>query len=212
MPAATFDFVKLTPGTVELGWRFDDILPKEASAAMSAMTGDEDFRTSFFSPRRTVSLAPFQIATRAVPWDSLFDNDDFIDTDNMAQACERVDAQLAPLGWRLPTEDELEAAAGGALFFWGNVIPEGIPYAQHTTFTQHHEKNEHGLMLNDDPYRIELVRSVCKMGDGGFSICGGEPWPIAWLALSPAYRTPDELLRTAWEEYLETIQVRPVLL
>ena len=209
---ADVEFIEMTPGTVELGWRFDGVLPKEAMTSMSEFAFGQDFRTLFFSPRRTVSVAPFRIATVAVPWDTLFTCDDFGEFANLEEACRRFQAELAKHGWRLPTEDEFEAAAGGELFAWGNEIPDGIPYGKLTTFTKHKEKTLRGLRLNDNPYNVELVSTAFKMGDGGVSICGGNDWPIAWLALSPTYRAPEEMVDTAFPEYLKSALLRPVLL
>jgi hypothetical protein len=207
-----FEFVNLSPGTVELGWRFDDVLPEKAAEAMSDFAFDRDFRTLFFSPRRTVSVAPFKIASIAVPWATLFDCDDYGDVANLQEACTRFESHLAEFGWRLPTEDEFEFAAGGELFAWGNEIPDGIPSGKHTTFTKHKDKTARGLRLNDDPYNVDLVSAVFKMGDGGVSICGGNDWPIAWLALSPTYRAPEDMVDTALSEYLAGALVRPVQL
>jgi hypothetical protein len=206
-----FEFIELTPTTAELGWRFDDVLPEEAMAVMTEFGFGEDFRTLFFSPRRTVSIDSFKIATIAVPWNSLVNCDNCRAAANLQEACSRINSQLAKLGLRLPTEDEFEIAAGGELFAWGNDIPDGIPYGKYTTFTKHRDKTPRGLRLNDDPYKVELVSSVFKMGDGGVSICGGNDWPIAWLTLSPSYRAPEELVDTALAEYLESALVRPVL-
>ena len=110
-----FEFIEMTPATLELGWRFDGVLPTQAAAAMSEFAFGHDFRTLFFSPRRTVSVAPFKIATMAVPWDTLLDCDDCMDVANLQEACGRINSQFAKLGWRLPTEDEFEIAAGGEL-------------------------------------------------------------------------------------------------
>ncbi len=82
-----FEFIEVTPGTVELGWRFDDVLPNEAADAMSEFAFGHEFRTLFFSPRRTVSVASFKIATMAVPWETLFDCDDCADVANLQEAC-----------------------------------------------------------------------------------------------------------------------------
>lgn len=207
-----FEFIEMTPSTVELGWRFDNVLPKQATESMSEFAFGHDFRTLFFSPPRTVSVAPFKIATTAVPWDTLLSCDDYGDVANVKEACGRFNAELAKYGWRLPTEDEFEIAAGGELFAWGNEIPDGIPYGKKTTFTRHKDKTSRGLRLNDYPYNVELVSTVFKMGDGGVSICGGNDWPIAWLALSPTYRAPEEMVANALPEYLESTLVRPVLL
>jgi hypothetical protein len=206
-----FEFIEITPGPVELGWRFDGVLPIEAADAMAEFALSDDFRTFFFSPRRTVTVPPFRIATTAVPWDTLFACDDYGDLANLAEACSRFETELAKLGWRLPTEDEFEIAAGGELFAWGNEIPDWIPYGKQT-FSRHKERTSRGLLLNDDPYQVELVSTVFKMGDGGVSICGGNNWPIAWLSLSPTYRVVDEMIEQALPEFLESSLVRPVLL
>src|SRR2546430_1990699 len=68
-----FEFIEMSPGTVELGWRFDSVLPKKVAETLSELDfgaghvaavaagrldrhgGPHDFRTLFFSPRRTVS-------------------------------------------------------------------------------------------------------------------------------------------------------------
>jgi formylglycine-generating enzyme required for sulfatase activity len=206
-----FEFVEIPGCIAELGWRFDDALPKQASAAMSEFAG-EDFRSLLFSPARTVSVKPFKIATTAVSWNKLFSCDDCEAVLSVKQACDQFNAKLAEFGWRLPTEDEFELAAGGELFAWGNEIPDGIPYGTHTTFTLHKDKTPRGLVLNDNPYNVELVSSAFKMGDGGVSICGGNAWPIAWLALAPTYRCPEEMIAGVLGEYLESTRVRPVLL
>jgi formylglycine-generating enzyme required for sulfatase activity len=206
-----FQFIEIPTATVDLGWRFDNVLPKQAAEAMSEFAG-EGFRSLFFSPARTVSVAAFKIATTAVPWNELFSCDDCEAVSSVQQACDQFNAKLAEFGWRLPTEDEFELAAGGELFAWGNEIPEGIPYGKETTFTRHKDKTPRGLVLNDNPYNVELVSTAFKMGDGGVSICGGDPWPIAWLALSPAFRCPEEMIAGVLGEYLESTRVRPVLL
>lgn len=207
-----FEFIEISPITVELGWRFDTVLPKAAEESMAEFAFGQDFRTLFFSPRRTVSVATFQIATCAVPWNELLSWEGDHAMDDLHDACQHVESELVKFGWRLPTEDEFEIAAGGELFAWGNEIPDGSPYPRGTRFTRHKDRNSSGLQLNDDPYKVELVSTAMKMGDGGVSICGGEPWPIAWLSLSPAYRTPKEMVYTAFPEYLETVLIRPVLL
>ena len=94
----------------------------------------------------------------AVPWEELFDCDDCADVANVQEACGRIESQLAKLGWRLPTEDEFEIAAGGELFAWGNEIPDGMPYGKHTTFTKHKNRTPRGLQLNDDPTKWNWYR------------------------------------------------------
>ncbi len=206
------DFIEFDPGTVELGWRFDDVMPEDAVAAMSDFAFEHDYRTLFFSPRRTVSIGRYRIAATSVPWDTLFDCEDYSETTSIADACRRFEARMAKHGWRLPTEDEFEFAAGGGLFWWGDEIPDGIPYGKGTSFTKHKDKTQRGLRLNDDPYNVEVVSNALKTGDGGVSICGGNDWPIAWLALSPSYRAPESLVDGCLPEYLETALVRPVIL
>jgi hypothetical protein len=207
-----FEFIEIACGHMELGWRFDHVLPKNAVESMSEFAFGNDFRTLFFSPRRSRTIPPFKIATIAVPWNALFTWDEFGPCQSLHEECRKVDSRLAKDGWRLPTEDEFEIAVGGDLFAWGNEIPDGIPSGKHTTFSKHKNKTSCGLRLNDNPYNVELVSTALKMGDGGVSICGGNDWPIAWLSLSPSYRTPKELYETALPEYLEPALVRPVLL
>jgi hypothetical protein len=119
---------------------------------------------------------------------------------------------MARHGWRLPTEDEFEFAAGGGLFWWGDEIPDGIPYGNHTTFTKHKYMATRSLRVNDNPYNVEIVSTALKTGDGGVSICGGNDWPIAWLALSPSYHVPESMIDGCLPEYLESALVRPVSL
>jgi hypothetical protein len=126
--------------------------------------------------------------------------------------CAHVEQRLAIDGLRVPTEDELEAAAGGSLFPWGTTIPEGIPYGNETTFVDHHRPQASGLVLNDDPYRMELTRCALKLGDGGAAICGDDRWPMAWLALSPSFRLTDADMVDCFPETLEATFVRPVKL
>lgn len=207
-----FEFIEVNAEKVELGWRYDRLLPAEAMEVMSEFWPAEEDLAMFFSPQRTVSLAPFKIATRAVPWEKLFDCDEILGCSSYREACQLIEAKLAKHGWRLPTEDEFEAAAGGELFAWGKEIPEGIPYGKRTSFSKHQVPTANGLFLNDNPYQVELVSTVFKMGDGGVSICGGYAWPIAWLTLAPSYRVPEEMIDGCWPEYLEEALVRPVLL
>ena len=178
---------------------------------MATFAFNRDFRTLLFSPRRTVSVAQFKIATIALPWKLFFSCDDYANVADLRDVCCRFESELEKVGWRLPTEDEFEIAAGGELFAWGNVIPDGIPYDNRTKFTKHKERTPRGLRLNDNPYNVELVSTALKMGDGGVSICGGEAWPIAWLSLSPAYRAPEDMFESVLPEYLETTLIRPVI-
>ncbi len=178
---------------------------------MATFAFNRDFRTLLFSPRRTVSVAQFKIATIALPWKLFLSCDDYANVADLRNVCCRFESELEKVGWRLPTEDKFEIAAGGELFAWGNVIPDGIPYDNRTKFTKHKERTPRGLRLNDNPYNVELVSTALKMGDGGVSICGGEAWPMAWLSLSPAYRAPEDMFESVLPEYLETTLIRPVI-
>jgi hypothetical protein len=51
-----------------------------------------------------------------------------------------------------------------------------------------------------------------KLGDGGEAICGGYPWPAAWLALAPSFRMLDDDVAPAFHEFLEGTYIRPVRL
>jgi hypothetical protein len=124
--------------------------------------------------------------------------------------CDLVEERLARDKLRLPTENELEAAAGGTLFPWGDQIPDGIPHERDTAFLEHKKPNAFGLHLLADPYKVELCRTALKFGDGGVAICGAEPWPIAWLALSPSFRLTDPDISHCFPETLEECYVRPV--
>ena len=96
------------------------------------------------------------------------------------------------------------------MFHWGDDIPDGFPHGSDTSFRRHLATNARGLVLNSDPYRIEIARAAFKLGDGGESICGGYPWPIAWLALSPSFRLVGDAVEELLAEFLEEARLRPV--
>lgn len=205
------EYCTVPSGMYDIGWRFDGALPDEVRSALDAFWAWPTLATSF-SPRRTAELAEYHIARESVSLEQLIG-----DPYELARrvtcirdVCDAVEAVLRPAGLRLPTEDELEAACGGELFWWGMRVPDGIPYGSETSFEDHRKQNARGIILNPDPYRVELVRECFKLGDGGEAICGGDPWPIAWLALSPSWRVDDAQVADLLAEHLETTFVRPV--
>jgi len=199
---------RIPSGTYALGWRHE--------LSSDAWSGVDDFlpRAAFmeaFSTAREVVLEGFEIQTRPTDVEGLLEDVDEEELDaieTLAQLCDVVDRRLAPSGWRLPTEDELEAALGGGLFAWGDHLPAGTPY-QPGDFELHRRPGPHGLVLPHDSYQVELVRSAFKLGDGGSAVCGGYPWPVAWLTLSPSARVPEELLDDVFV-WLENATVHPV--
>jgi hypothetical protein len=206
----TLAFIDLSPEIVVLGWRFDDVIPEDVVRAIEAYLGP-DFRSALFSPQRTQAIKPFSLAVEAVHWAELVDNVPFVEeASSLNEICSRINAELQSKGLRLPTEDEFEAAIGGSLFAWGDFIPEGIPYRGRNTVTMHQQLTATGLRFNHDTYSNELVDGYFKMGDGGVSLCGGEPWPMPWLCLSPSFRVPLEMCLDCLPEFLETTVLRPV--
>jgi len=205
------DFVTVASATFDLGWRFTQRLPRDVAEAMRSQRLLTDEMPAF-SPARRVTLPAFDIATDVVPLSALLGDPSGLDASvrTIAGVCELLDHALARDALRLATEDELEAACGGELFWWGMTVPDGRPYPGDTSFDLHLKPNARGMRLNQDPYRLEIVRDFFKLGDGGVSICGGEPWPAAWLALSPSFRVRDEDVGEAFVEFLETTFVRPV--
>jgi hypothetical protein len=204
-------FVTIPAATYELGWRFSDRLPERAADGLSGflrLTGPMPWS----SKRRKVALAEFKIAAEAVSIAELIGNP--YDLDDNVSTIEGlgnlVDERLAVNGLRLPSEDEFEAACGGSLFAWGMTIPDGVPYGSRTSFEDHRKPNAYGLTLNSNPYRTELVRCALKLGDGGCSICGGYPWPVAWFALSPCFHLLDEDIEDCFCETLEETFIRPI--
>lgn len=207
------DFVPIPAGTHELGWRFTADLPSNVTESLSGFLSQDDL-VGKMSIHRRVALPGFDIAVEAVSLADIvgdpYELDEEVST--IAGLCDLIDARLHDMGWRLPTEDEFEAACGGSLFPWGMKVPDGIPYEAETTFEAHRGPNAFGLVLNADPYQVEVVRHALKMGDGGCSICGGDPWPMAWLSLSPRFRLLDDDVADCFTEILEEAWLRPVRL
>jgi hypothetical protein len=203
-------FVTIPAATYELGWRFSGSLPSGALDDVSSLISLDDL-TARFSTHRKVALAAFEVAARSITLQSVLgDPHELEDVATIEGLCALIDARLACDNWRLPTEDELEAAAGGALFAWGMKLPDGIPYGAKTSFVGHKKPNSFGLTLNSDPYQVEICRHALKFGDGGSSICGDDPWPLAWLSLSPSFRLGDDDIAECFLETLETAHIRPV--
>lgn len=204
-------FCTIPEGKHQLGWRFDEMLPPEVSSALDGFLPRAEWLRRF-SPGRTVEIPAFEIARDSIALEDVLGDPYELDDDivSIEDVCDAVDAVIRPAGLRLPSEDQLEAACAGALFWWGMRIPDGVPYGTETTFALHRRPTERGLVLNSDPYNVEVVRDAFKLGDGGAAICGAYPWPVAWLALAPCWRLGDEDVEDSFVEHLESARVRPV--
>jgi hypothetical protein len=194
-------------GTFTLGWRFQ--LPADLADDPDALAAAQSY-VSRCSPQRVVTIPSFHIATEPAPLEDLVGDPYDLTVSDLASLCHLLDSELEPMGLRLPTEDELEIAAGGTLFPWGDRIPDGIPYQDETAFDAHRRPNAFGLSFLANPYRTEVSRTALKFGDGGSAICGGEPWPLAWIAMSNCYRLSDSEISDCFLETLEEAFVRPV--
>ena len=206
------EFVSIPGGNYELGWRFDASLPQDVKQALQSFMPMDELLTRF-SPARTVTLPSFEIATTALDAEDLLgelDDDDFGELLDLADVCNKLDELLEPRGLRVPSEDELEAACGGRLFTWGDEWPGGIPYGDKTDFGKHREPTALGLFVDGDTYVCEVARLAMKLGDGGEAVCGGYPWPVPWLALSPSHRLAGDAVDDLLFEFLEGARVRPV--
>ncbi len=207
-----FEFIDISGGAYQLGWRFSNSIPPEAKKSIN--TYHREYVDLHFSKQRWLTVGKFSIAKTTIALEDLVNehSDEIYEVDNFAEFCLKLDGYLNQYNLRLPTEDEFEIACGGQLFWWGNGIPQGIPFVGETNFEEYKQQNSRGLLLNSDIYKMEIVKSELKLGDGGEALCGGYPWPIAWLALCPSHRIPHEMLNAALFEMLESVQVRPVLL
>lgn len=209
--AAPMTFITIPAATYELGWRFTDSLPEQVVQALSdflPLTGATPWR----SAHRKVVLAEFEIAAEAFSLEELIGDPYDLDESicSIETLCDFVDERLAEEGLRLPSEDEFEAACGGSLFAWGMTVPDGVPYGSETSFEEHRKPNANGLTFNSNPYEPELARHALKLGDGGCSICGGYPWPVAWFSLSPCFHLLDDDIGECFIETLEEVFLRPV--
>jgi hypothetical protein len=204
------EFITIPAGRHELGWRFSAQITPEVLEQIANFQPLDEFLQQF-SPKREVHLPAFRIAKTTIGVEALLGNVYELEhLTTLAEYCDALDAVLAPAGMRLPTEDELEVACGGALFSWGMEIPDGVPYDKQTTFTQHKVPNQYGLLLDNDPYGPEIVRQVLKLGNGGESLCGAYPWPIAWLTLASSWFVDDDRLQGYLPEFMEWTSVRPI--
>lgn len=204
--------VRIPAGTYHLGWRFE--LGPDAWAGIDSTVESfghsrERYMAECFSPSRVVALHAFEIQTE--PFTTIMDDVPIRDRRRMvdyASVCDIIDGVLAPRGWRLPTEDEFEAAAGGSLFLWGDEIPLGIPRRENL----HRGRSPNGLTLPHHAHLKELVRAAFKMGDGGNLGCGGADWPAEWLLMSPSSRVPEDVVSDCWLEFLDDAWIHPVRL
>lgn len=183
--------------------------------SMAGFVAWEEFAAQRLSKRRIVSLPDFEISAECLKLKNLMelDQDQFTAAETLTDYCDAVDSVLKQFGTRLPTEDELEAAMACHLFPWGDELPSGSPYGNETEFKGHFKPSVTGLVYNGDTYKTELTRSALKLGDGGEALCGGYPWPMAWLALSPAYRIDStELVDDVLYEFMQDAEIRQVRL
>lgn len=221
LPVATFDvrgheMVLVPGGVVTLGWDGREVALDPAARARwsaeseSGVGSFEEYLRHFLEPARTVTLAPFLLERSPAHVEELFDPYEVDDPE------EELRTRIAAEGFRLPSGDEWEhavRAGASGLFPWGDEWPSGIPHGRETSFRGHEESSRLGLELLADPYQVEIVaeRDHVRGGDGGTAICGGQPWPAAWVSFALAFRWP----RTAWEgvvaELFETAHVRRAL-
>ncbi|MCA9568291.1 MAG: hypothetical protein KC656_10625 [Myxococcales bacterium] len=202
--------VLIPAGTYHLGWRFD--LSSEAQDGVDRTVASfgqsrQQFLSECFSPERVVVLDAFEI--QAEPIKHILDFVPVQDRQRMvdyASMSEIIDNVLRSTGWRLPTEDEFEAAAGGTLFLWGDEVPLGKPRRENL----HRGRGPNGLTLPHWDYQKELVNGAFKMGDGGCLGCSGASWPSTWLLMSPTSRVPANIINENWITFLEEAWVHPV--
>jgi hypothetical protein len=209
-PPRHLEFATVPGGRFEIGWRFSSQLSDEHWSAIVAFIAKEEFLGQF-STQRTVALPGFAIARESISIDEVLAESQDLDAANtLADVCDLVDRALLPFGMRLPSEDELEVACGGELFPWGTTVPKGVPYGSETSFVRHQEPTSLGVQANSNPYRVELVRTAFKLGDGGTALCGGYPWPIPWFALAGSWTMKGASVEDYLFEFLEEARIRPV--
>jgi hypothetical protein len=205
-------FLEIAGGSYDLGLGHRHALPLDSLANLEEFSIDN--LLSNFSGNRTVTVSPFRISVDPIRLHDLiqFDRDGFEKADTLGSICDIVDSILSQWGQRLPNEDEWEIALGPHLFPWGEIIPDGIPYNNETPFTGHLHPSTKGLNYNSSTYVVELCRTALKLGDGGAAVCGGYPWPVAWLSLACAHRLTDNDIDGCFFEFMEDAEVRAVLL
>lgn len=206
-------FISILGGTFELGWHH--ALAEDAMSSVESFVSWDEFAARRLSKRRTVELPAFEISETCLKLESLMELQPqlFNVAETFKDYCGAVDKALEQFGTRLPTEDELETAMGCRLFPWGDELPVGIPYGKETSFRGHLKPSITGLVYNGDTYKTELTHSALKLGDGGEAVCGGYPWPMAWLTFSPAYRIDSaELCDDVLYEFMRETEIRQVRL
>jgi len=218
-------FALIPAGAVTLGW---DRAPLDLSAetqealvtafeeAWGGGESLEDVIDDVITPSRTVTLTPFLLEVSPKPATDYLAEDiyDYEEPEGDDGPDDIYRAEIARVlatdGFRLPTSDEWEHAcrAGSSSFFrWGSEWPPGDPLA--TDFESYKQANGFGLRFTSSPYQVECVEGDCfRDGDGGSSVCGGDPEPYVWHTLASAYAYPMERAEECLPETYEEAQVR----
>lgn len=161
------------------------------------------------SPLRTVELDPFLIECKARPMEP--DDQEIDDQDpHYLLAC-----QVAEQGFRLPTPDEWEHACSGGsrhLFRWGPRWSIQVNIYDAGDDTDLSRRNGFGLLMNADPYQMEVVTSPDPLrgGDGGELVCGDAPNFASWLTAISSY-VLDLRVQEFRDIYFEKVLVRRTL-
>jgi len=96
------------PSPAVIGWRHEGVLRAEARSVIAPYIDHRDESARYFTPKRSVIVPPFRIATRTFHWESLceWDEDTISSIDTLAEFCDRIEHDLEQFGWRLPTESD----------------------------------------------------------------------------------------------------------